>query len=137
MKINLNELGDKELTADFAIVGGGTVGLLVATELARSLPQKKIIVLESGNEFIERSDLFDVEFIKSKYAGASHGRFRCLGGTSNRWGGAMIPMLKRDWDHLDFGFDLSELDVFINRLEEIFGLDRGGFTGDKRFLQVN
>ena len=53
MKLDLNEVGSTSLRADFTIVGGGTVGLVVATELARRLPTLEIIVIESGNEFYE------------------------------------------------------------------------------------
>ena len=132
MKLDLNEIGSTSLRADFTIVGGGTVGLVVATELARRLPMLEIVVIESGNEFYETTELFTVDFVKSRYAGASEGRFRCLGGTSTRWGGAMIPILGRDWSDFDFGFDISELNKYVGRLEEIFGLESGQYSGHEK-----
>ena len=132
MKLNLVELGSTALEADFTIVGGGTVGLVVATELARRLPMLQIVVVESGNEFNETTELFDVDFMKSRYAGASKGRFRCLGGTSTRWGGAMIPILARDWSDFEFGFDISDLNKYIGRLEEVFELESGPYSGHEK-----
>lgn len=34
--------------ADYLIIGGGTAGLVVASRLASELPDKQIVVLESG-----------------------------------------------------------------------------------------
>lgn len=35
-------------SADYLVVGGGTAGLVVASRLASELPDKQVVVLESG-----------------------------------------------------------------------------------------
>ena len=60
------------------------------------------------------------------YAGAAHGRFRCLGGTSTRWGGAMLPYLPSDlrerWP-LDYG----ALARYAPEIELLFALPPGAY----------
>src|SRR5262245_42437278 len=83
---------------DVLIVGAGTCGLLLASKLrARGL---HVDVLESGG--MDQSEpihpLNHVVQLGRMYRGATVGRFRCLGGTSTRWGGALIPFLPADFE---------------------------------------
>ena len=89
---------DGALDTDTLIVGGGIAGLLLACKLQDH--KVRVVVLESGgreaavgahplNEIVQRGDV---------YRGATEGRSRCLGGTSTRWGGAMIPFLATDFE---------------------------------------
>lgn len=128
MIIDLKQHPNEIVDADFAIIGGGTVGLITALELASKLPEKQIVVIESGYKFSEQSEIFEVNFKHSNYLGAIKGRFRGLGGTSARWGGAMIPMQPADWKDLDLGFELTDLYRHIERLEQIFGLPPGDYS---------
>src|SRR5438477_9813504 len=84
------------LEADVHVIGAGIAGLLLANRLAKT--GKRVIVTESGGEHQheEIHPLNEVVHLRSVYAGAAHGRFRCLGGTSTRWGGAMIPFQAAD-----------------------------------------
>ena len=99
---DLNEQQDQALRveAEVLVIGAGIAGLVVATELSeRGL---RVVVVESGGRTQETDThpLNRVEQSGQVYAGAEHGRFRCLGGTSTRWGGAMIPLLPEDMnDH--------------------------------------
>ena len=84
------------MQADVHVIGAGIAGLLLASRVAKA--GKKVIVTESGGEqqAAETHPLNEVVHLRSPYGGAVHGRFRCLGGTSTRWGGAMIPFQAAD-----------------------------------------
>lgn len=84
------------IDADVLVVGGGTVGLLLAARLGGR--GRKVVVLESGgrSQDSDTHPLNEVVQQGQAYQGAAHGRFRCLGGTSTRWGGAMLPFLPED-----------------------------------------
>ena len=76
------------------MIGAGSAGLIVAT----NSPSIRVVVVGSGGrtQEIDTHPLNRVEQSGQVHAGAEHGRFRCLGGTSTRWGGAMIPLLPED-----------------------------------------
>jgi choline dehydrogenase-like flavoprotein len=118
---------------DVAIVGGGTAGVITACELAAR--GRSVVVLESGGmtQTAETHPLNRVVQTGQEYRGAEHGRFRCLGGTSTRWGGAMIP-----FQPADFEADLSvgrppwpiahgELLRHTEQVERLFGLPAGNY----------
>ena len=83
----------QEVHCDVLVVGGGTVGLLLATRLAAA--GRHVVAAESGGltQSGETHPLNDVVLLGAPYKGAASGRFRCLGGASTRWGGAMSPSL--------------------------------------------
>src|SRR5262249_51242254 len=97
---DLNEQQDRALRieAEIIVIGAGIAGLITATKLSDC--GVRVVVLESGGRTQETDThpLNRVEQTGQFYAGAEHGRFRCLGGTSTRWGGAMIPFLPEDMD---------------------------------------
>lgn len=116
--------------ADVLVIGAGIAGLLVATRIAAQ--GKRVIVFESGGEHqAEETHPFnEVEQLRAVYAGAEHGRFRCLGGTSTRWGGAMIPLLRADMEQDSAGtwpINYSDLSNYIPELERIFSLPGGKY----------
>ena len=87
---------DRTIETDTLIIGGGIAGLLLACKLREyRLP---VVVLESGGrEQTEQAHALNrVIQVGANYRGASEGRTRCLGGTSTRWGGALIPFLADD-----------------------------------------
>lgn len=94
LDLTLENPGNAE--ADVLVVGGGTVGLILATRLSGR--NCKVVVLESGGREQEGEThrLNEVVQRGHNYLGAAHGRFRCLGGTSTRWGGAMLPFAPED-----------------------------------------
>lgn len=88
---NLKAVGN----VDIAIVGGGAVGLTMAVQLARS--GRKVMVLEAGPaKPDDQSQAYFREATTSGHLlpGLHVGRFRCLGGTSNFWGGQLVPFSK-------------------------------------------
>lgn len=127
------EAGPRQTTCDVAIVGAGTAGCLLATRLAKS--GLRVAVLETGGrqQVGESHQLNRVVQTRSVYAGAEHGRFRALGGTSTRWGGAMLPFLAADlgphtahWAPA-WPVALSELEPYISELEHVFALPQGPY----------
>jgi choline dehydrogenase-like flavoprotein len=113
--------------ADVLVVGGGIAGLLIATRIARA--GKRVIVFESGGtkQEGETHPLNQVTHLRSIYSGATNGRFRCLGGTSTRWGGAMIPMLSADLTGGGWPINHAELMAYLPQVERLFTLSPGGY----------
>lgn len=113
--------------ADVVVIGAGTVGLVVATRLAqRGL---RVICLESGGrqQTADEHPLNEVLHRRAIYAGAAHGRFRCLGGTSTRWGGALIPFLGADLRQAGWPLSSDELAPYLAEVEALFGLPDGPY----------
>ena len=84
--------GRTEITAKVCIIGAGIAGLLTAWRLnSKGIPA---VLLESGPRDADDAvhPLNAVEQLGQDYKGATRGRFRCLGGTSTRWGGQLVPI---------------------------------------------
>lgn len=126
-----------EERASVGIIGGGIAGLLIA----RLLTEKGIdvVLLESGSdgESVDADLLNRVEQGGAPYGGAEDGRRRGLGGTSQIWGGAMLPFVAEDFhrqgvDRLqDWPVQLSELEQFLPRVEALFGLGDGPYAPEE------
>ena len=114
-------------SANFVVIGGGTVGLLIAQKIA-NLELGKVVVLELGDEKVSFASerLPKVVFPKDRYAGAADGRFVGLGGTSARWGGAMIPFLPEDFEG-EFRNLVMKANLYVSEIEEIFSLPQGPY----------
>jgi len=128
----LNDLsgrGSVVVDADFVVVGAGTVGLLTAARLAERTGNK-VICLESGggHQEGETHPLNEVVHGATTYRGAEKGRFRCLGGTSTRWGGALIPFQESDLKNAAWPITVEDLTPYIAELESIFGLNTGPYS---------
>ena len=123
----------QSIRADVAVIGGGLAGLLMASRLRRC--GLRVVVLESGaaSQDNERHPLNEVIHSDHVYPGAEEGRFRCLGGTSSRWGGAMLPFLSSDlsfhprgWD-VEWPVSLADLGKEFSEVERLFKLPAGTF----------
>lgn len=130
------------INADVVVVGGGIAGLITAATLSAS--GHRVIVLESGDrtQTTDTHPLNEVEHTHQAYLSAEHGRFRCLGGTSTRWGGAMLPFQAADmaahpagWGPA-WGLPLSDLLVHLPDIERTFGLPPGDYD-DNTFIGSN
>ena len=127
----LNDLTDQGAIAreaDFIVIGAGTVGLPTSVMLARKTG-KTVLCLESGGlrQDGETHPLNEVVQRGMRYKGASDGRFRCLGGTSTRWGGALIPYQDADLRDAQWPISLDELTPYIDEIEKLFSLERGPY----------
>jgi choline dehydrogenase-like flavoprotein len=125
--------GDSSVAADVLVIGAGTVGLPMAVKLAER--GHKVVVIESGGS--EQSEatheLNAVTHARMIYGGAAHGRFRCLGGTSTRWGGALVPFSKGDYSPGEWPVNPEELEAHLPAVEALFGLAPGTYEGDAVF----
>jgi choline dehydrogenase-like flavoprotein len=128
---DLSASDDRELTANcgVCVIGGGIAGLIAASRLSAS--GRRVIVLESGDKKPGRQfDALDVvEQAVETYQNAVGGRVRALGGTSNTWGGRMMPLAPHDMAPRDYlgltGWPIvkADLDRFLPDIERLFGLD--------------
>ncbi|WP_211455058.1 GMC family oxidoreductase [Collimonas antrihumi] len=123
-----NDLQLLSRSCDIAIIGGGTVGLTIATSLSRA--GFDTVVQESGGEFFESKSqsLNDAHVTSRPHAGIRDGRARVLGGTSTLWGGQLVRFSKLDlsdrpWANSNaWPITFSELTPYYKRVAEILGL---------------
>jgi choline dehydrogenase-like flavoprotein len=125
----------QDLNCDVAIIGAGVAGLVLADRLRRG--GRRVVILESGgrDQTGDAHPLNEVEQLGAPYRGASEGRFRCLGGTSTRWGGALIPFLAEDLDERAalglpaWPVDMAAVESHLPEIERLFGLGSGPYDG--------
>lgn len=118
--------------ADIVVVGAGAVGLALAVKLARA--GRSVALIEAGP--IELSAASQQYFENSKAVGVPHhglhtGRFRMLGGTTNFWGGQVVPIGRhvfrpRPWLDRDTAWPIEPeaLDPFVAEAFELLGMSR-------------
>ena len=110
------------LRADFAVVGAGPAGIVLALELAKA--GHDVIMLESGRlhlsetiQHLDEASSFDPEF----HAPMSECSRRQIGGTSTIWGGRCVPYDPVDFDqrsyvpHSSWPLTYQELEVYFQR----------------------
>ena len=132
---DLSASDDRRLTAKCAVcvIGGGIAGLIAASRLSAS--GRRVIVLESGDRKpLDRFDAFNVvEQVGETYQNAVTGRVRALGGTSNTWGGRIMPLAPHDMAPRDYlglsgwPIERAELDRFVPEIERLFRLDQSSY----------
>jgi choline dehydrogenase-like flavoprotein len=124
---------DTSLATEVLVIGGGIAGLLLAAKLRDH--RVRVVVLESGGreQKEETHPLNRVVLVADQYRGALHGRFRCLGGTSTRWGGALIPFLPEDLaarPHLGlpaWPVGIEVVQPYLTDIEAQFGVTPGSY----------
>ena len=124
---NLAGRSGSAMSCDVAIIGAGTIGLVIATALARK--GLSVLCLESGDwkQTGDEHPLNQVVQTGTTYLGAAHGRFRGLGGTSTRWGGALIPFQAPDIVDANWPVPHAEIMKYCEAVEELFGLPTGSY----------
>lgn len=82
---------------DICIIGSGALGIALALALSRA--GKRVIIVEAGGETIttESQSFYRCDTIGRAYHGATGGRFRVFGGSTERWGGQAMR-----FDEVDF-----------------------------------
>jgi choline dehydrogenase-like flavoprotein len=115
------------LDCDICIIGGGAVGLMIATQLARV--DRRVVLLEAGGVGLEQRS-------QDAHRGTSVGhpfkhlesRYRVLGGTTTFWGGQVIPFGQIVWDHRPWianhrwPFERTTLDPYYLDAYKLLGL---------------
>ncbi|MDF2141197.1 GMC oxidoreductase [Paenirhodobacter sp. CAU 1674] len=127
MITDLDASGDATRSSEFVVIGAGTVGLPTAVKLAKK--GRSVTCLESGTRHQEGEThpLNEVVHKSMHYEGAVSGRFRCLGGTSTRWGGALIPFQDEDLKGAGWPLTRADLDPYLPGVEEFFSLADGPY----------
>lgn len=131
MLSDLEGQGRLEREAEFLIIGAGTVGLPTACLLAERTGAR-VVCLESGG-LDQRDDIHplnEVVQLGEVYSGAASGRFRCLGGTSTRWGGALAPFLDADTLGAEWPLHSTDLAQGVAEVEQLFELERGAYSDE-------
>ena len=131
---DLNKSGSVYRDSDIAIIGAGTVGIILSSLLVKK--GFSIITLESGSEYqeTETHQLNQVVNKKSIYHSAQKGRFRCLGGTSTRWGGAILPFSSKDMKLGGWPILNKEIKRYQKKVEDLFGVSPGNYDDPDIFF---
>ena len=87
---------EEPINCEFCIVGAGAIGIYIANQLSGM--GYDTVLLDSGpNRGISTESAgFCPDFENEIYKGATLGRFFGLGGSTTRWGGALIPHNSND-----------------------------------------
>lgn len=133
MIFDLSESGERRRQCGVCVIGGGIAGLIAASRLSAS--GLRVVVLESGGRKPhDRFDAFNaVEQAGETYQNDIVGRVRALGGTSNTWGGRIMPLAPHDTAPRDYlglsgwPIERAEFDRFIPDIERLFRLDHSAY----------
>jgi hypothetical protein len=119
------------------IIGGGTVGLYAARELARR--GRDVLVIESGGVTLDNFAPESYSSVGRNHQGIRLARSRSLGGTSNLWGGQLVEFQPIDFAGRDWLADskwpvtYDEIAACHQRTYENLGITRE-FIEDKKVL---
>jgi choline dehydrogenase-like flavoprotein len=119
-----------DFNCEFVIIGAGAVGITLATELARK--GRDVILLEAGGLSLEAQSQKILRNVRSTgfpLDGLHSGRFRLLGGTTNFWGGQLVPFdpivfNDRPWIN-SRGWPVTRADMqpYYDRAMSLVGMD--------------
>lgn len=84
--------------ADVCVIGAGAAGISLALELTRL--GQRVVLLEAGGRAVEESlqEPYGSEVTGHEHRGIHIGRFRALGGTTQRWGGQILELDREDFE---------------------------------------
>ena len=90
---------------DVCIIGSGAVGLYIANKLCNE--NLKVSIVDIGGDNLSKKIYYDREsiFVSDKYHGALEGRNFGLGGSTQSWGGVLIPYSKYDCKKTDKNYN--------------------------------
>ena len=124
------------LEAPVIIVGGGIAGLVLAHRLRGA--GVRVIVVESGG--LKPSPVDDelnaIEQLGDYYQMPTVGRSRGLGGTSSKWGGALLTYRPEDLaprPHIGLAgwpIEQRELDPYVDEIERLFQVAPSSYEDD-------
>ncbi|WP_298190287.1 GMC family oxidoreductase [Novosphingobium sp.] len=126
--LELDSAGDR-FDCDIAIVGAGAVGITMAVELASK--GADVLLIEAGGERMESASqalYLAAQSVGHRLPGLHEGRYRLLGGTTNFWGGQLVPFdpvvfEKREWlPYSGWPVTRGEVEPYYERVFDVLGL---------------
>jgi choline dehydrogenase-like flavoprotein len=135
---------ESEFSCETVIIGAGAVGIAMAAELVRK--GRDVILLEAGGISLETQSQNIFTNARSSgvnLSGLHSGRFRLLGGTTNFWGGQLLPFDpivfegRPSLDIEPWPFDRQTLDPYYERAMSLLGMDGGLATDDTVWARAN
>lgn len=123
--------------ADVCVIGAGAAGIYLATQLVQR--GRTVVLIEAGPKTgVDAATVgFDAIFGRDPYPGATAGRFFGLGGSTTRWGGALVPHSEADrrepdpfafaWSHI-LGIVREEAPTVVRNLGYQGGADFDAFA---------
>lgn len=116
----LQQQSSTQQHAEVCIVGAGAAGITVAVLLSRA--GRHVTLLEGGGATSESgTDCFKARAMQLAYRGIREGRAQGLGGTTNLWGGQILPLgdidfKQRSWvDGSGWPLRKAELQTFYDQ----------------------
>ena len=119
MKIDLNSESEiKKKYYDVCVIGTGAVGSYVCSIL--SSKNFKVCAIDIGNLSNSKklSQIMSPIYTSEIYGGTESGREFCLGGTSTKWGGVLIPHSVYDFNEEDFSDNMIRWNKIVKIVYE-------------------
>jgi choline dehydrogenase-like flavoprotein len=122
--------------SEVCIVGAGAAGITLALALADA--KLDVCLVESGNFDFEAKtqSLYEGRVVAGDYPPIQLSRLRFLGGTTNHWGGACVPLDPFEFEehpwvpHSGWPISRSDLDPYYEAAREVIGLPQPSFRFD-------
>jgi choline dehydrogenase-like flavoprotein len=114
---------------DICIIGSGAAGTALASEFEGG--PLRVLVCEAGGLQHETAtqDLYQSDVTGLPFVGAHIGRFRVHGGTTTKWGGQALPLMREDFEVRDWvpysGWPIKrdDLDIYYRRALQFLLID--------------
>ena len=137
MILDLQTMHDAPVqSCDLCLVGTGAAGLAIASEMADT--PLRVVLVESGSLDHEPATqaLYDAEISGLPHPGTTQGRFRVCGGSTTKWGGQALPLMRSDFERRDWvsrsGWPITfdELNPYYKRACRFLLVDKLNFDTD-------
>jgi len=122
------------------IIGGGTVGLYAARELAKL--GQEVLVIEAGGADLDNFAPESYSCVGRPHQGIRIARSRCLGGTSNLWGGQLVEFQPVDFEGREWVADsrwpisFDEIAPYYKRTYDNLGITQEFIEDEAVFANV-
>ena len=119
---------------DVCILGGGVAGITLAVALAERF---RVVILEGGGRqpSVDSQNLYRGDIVGRDYFNLDGTRMRCLGGSSNHWGGWCRPLDEHDFEPKPYqevtGWPIgrADLDPYLDDACDILDIPDDGRHG--------
>lgn len=126
----------ENFVTDIVIVGGGISGLFLATLLEKT--QKKIIIIEKGNDSLNQNFEGRTVNVGQKHHGSQNENGLAIGGNGRLWGGQFVQFERQDINKNYWGLDYKELQKHYDEIYKIFKIqttDDPIFHNNNQFIK--